>query len=170
MVDFLVYILMLHLPSRSLTFVIYIFILWSVSMERLGVNHVRHLFNSLFACREKFIWFNHHVTLLSHYRVCKTFLKGFCLKFHCGTIDYTMQAQVNSTLRKCATKLMNLFEQHYKHKISYLKLEEQKIVQSLKLFHPEQANSIMAQLQQRTCRMKEMYEVLCLNKYARDGL
>ena len=81
-----------------------------------------------------------------------------------------MQAQVNSTLRKCSTKLMNLFEQNNKHKISYLKLEKQKIVQSLKLFHPEQANSIMVQLQQRTCRMREMYEVLRLNKYARDGL
>ena len=124
----------------------------------LGVNHVCHLFNSLSSCR------------FSHYWVCKIFPKGFALKFHSDTIDHTMQAQLNSTSRKCSTKLMNSFEQHYKHKLSYLKLEEQKIVQSLKLFHPEQANYVMAQLQQRTWRMKEMYEVLHLNTYVRDGL
>ena len=36
--------------------------------------------------------------------------------------------------------MIYLFEQHYKHKVSQLKQEEQKIVQSLKLFHPEQVD------------------------------
>ena len=121
-------------------------------MERLEVNHVRYLFNNSFSCREKLIRFKHHVTLLSHYRVCKSIPKGFSLKFHCGTIEKTLQAQVNSILRKCSTKLMNLFEQHYKHKVSQLKQDEHKIVQSLTIFHPEQVDSILNQLQQRTCR------------------
>ena len=40
--------------------------------------------------------------------------------------------------------MIYLFEQHYKHKVSQLKQEEQKIVQSLKLFHPEQVDDVVA--------------------------
>lgn len=55
-------------------------------------------------------------------------------------------------------------------KVSQLEQDEHKIVQSLTIFHPEQVESILNQLQQRTSRLMEMYEVLRVNKYARDGL
>ena len=47
---------------------------------------------------------------------------------------------------------MNLFEQHYKHKVSQLKQDEHKIVLSLTIFHPEQVDSILNQLATTTNR------------------
>ena len=143
---------------------------WSVSMERLEVGHIRYLFNNLFSCRGKILRYEHHVTLLSHYRVCGTFPRGFSLKFHCGTIDESMQLRVNSTLRKCSSKLRNLFEQYYKKRLSKLKSEEQNIIQSFKLFHPEEADAVLSQLECRTSRLTEMYEVTRQKKYDRDGI
>ena len=163
---------MICLLSRSSGFLVLLSILccWSVSMERLEVSHIRYLFNNLFSCRGKILRFQHHVILLSHYRVCNVFPRGFSLKFHCGTIEESMQARVNSTLKKCSFKLRNLFEQYYKKRLIQLKLEEQNIIQSLKLFHPEEADTVLMQLQHRTSRLTEMYEVTRLKKYDRDGL
>ena len=65
---------------------------------------------------------------------------------------------------------MNVFEQQYKRRISKLKREEDNIIISLKLFHPEEMKDIMVKLEQRTARLSEMYETTRLKKYSRDGL
>lgn len=116
---------MICLPSKVRTFVGFIlFILYSVSMERLQVRSVKFLFNRLLSCREKSVRFKHHIILLSHYRKCGIIPKGFLFKFHCGTIESVLQSRVDSTLRKCSFKLMNSLEQYYKHKLPSLKVEE----------------------------------------------
>jgi hypothetical protein len=139
-------------------------------MERLQVSNVKFLFNRLFSCREKSVRFKHHITLLSHYRVGGIIPKGFLLKFHCGTTEPVLQSRVDSTLRKCSRKLINLFEQHYKHKLPCLKVEERELFLSLKGFHPIEVNSIVVQLEKRTQLWKRMFTDLRLNKYARDGV
>ena len=157
--------------SSWLIVCLYIYYLnWFVSMERLQDEHIRCLFNDLFSCRSKVLRFKHHITLLSRYRICNSYPKGFSLKFHCGTVDPYMQRSVSSTLKKCSMKLRNLFEQYYKSKLSEVQREEENIILSLKLFHLEQAHSIMEQLKQRTKRMEEVYEVMRVKKYDRDGL
>ena len=76
---------------RLLYFVIYIVLLYSLSMKRFEGNNVRFLINGLFSCREKSLRFKHHITLLTHYQTRKVVPRGFQLKFHSGTVDADLQ-------------------------------------------------------------------------------
>ena len=48
--------------------------------------------------------------------------------------------------------------------------KEQNMIQSLNLFHPGEADIVLMQLEHRTSRLTEMYEVARLKNYDRDGL
>jgi hypothetical protein len=61
-----------------------------------------------------------------------------------GLTPGTALRAVGSGIKEMLYKANDLFEQHYKHKVSQLKQEEQKIVLSLKLFHPEQIDDAVA--------------------------
>ena len=64
--------------------------------------------------------------------------------------------------------MIYLIEQHYKHKVSQLKQEEQKIVLSLKLFHPEQIDDAVATANRQDDG--NLWSIAAENKYTRHGL
>ena len=61
---------------------------------------------------------------------------------------------------------MGLFEAYYEHKIPSFRKEEWELMQAIKRLYPEEAYHIMSKLEERTRKLKDMFEMSRLRKYS----